>query len=74
MWRKRNLHALLVGMQTGAATVENSMQVPQNLKIEPPYNPAIALLTTAYLPKEYRNTNSKEYMHPNVYSSITYNS
>ena len=30
--RKRNPCALLVGMQTGAATVENSMAFPQNIK------------------------------------------
>ena len=29
---------LLVGMQTGAATMENSMEVPQNTKIELPYD------------------------------------
>ena len=29
---KRNPSALLVGMQTGAATVENSMQFPQKIK------------------------------------------
>ena len=45
MWRKENTFVLLVGMQTGAATLENSMKVPQKkLKIEVPYNPAIALL------------------------------
>ena len=32
MWRKGNTHALLVGMQTGAATVENSMKFPQKIK------------------------------------------
>ena len=32
MWRKRNLLALLVGTQTGAATLENSMEVPQKVK------------------------------------------
>ena len=32
MWRKRNPFALLVGMQIGAATVENSMEVPQKVK------------------------------------------
>ena len=32
MWRKANLHALLVRMQTGAATVENSMEFPQKTK------------------------------------------
>ena len=44
MWRKRISFALLVGMQAGAATLENSMEVPQKLKIELPYNPAISLL------------------------------
>ena len=32
MWRKVNPRALLVGMQTGTATVENSMEVPQKSK------------------------------------------
>ena len=32
MWRKGNPSALLVGMQTGAATVENSMEYPENFK------------------------------------------
>ena len=41
---KRNPFALLVAMQTGAATRENSMEVPQKLKIELPYDPAIELL------------------------------
>ena len=44
MWRKRISSALLVAMQTGAATLENSMEVPQKIKIELPYNPATALL------------------------------
>ena len=44
MQRKRISFALLVGMQTGAATLENSMEVLKKLKIELPYDPAIALL------------------------------
>ena len=44
MQRKKNPFALLVGMQIGAATLENSMEGPQKIKIELPYNPAIALL------------------------------
>ena len=32
LWRKGNPSALLVGMQTGAATVENSMGFPQRTK------------------------------------------
>ena len=31
-WRKGNRSALLVGMQTGAATVENSREFPQKTK------------------------------------------
>ena len=32
LWRKGNPSALLVGMQTGAATVENSIEFPQKTK------------------------------------------
>ena len=44
MRTKRISFALLVGMQAGAATLENSMEVLQKLKIELPYDPAIARL------------------------------
>ena len=44
MWRRRNPLTLLVGRQTGAATLGNSMEVLQKVKTELPYNPAIALL------------------------------
>ena len=37
MWRKGNPFALLVGMQTGAATVENSMKIPQKIKNGSPF-------------------------------------
>ena len=40
MRRKKNPHALLVGMQTGAATVENSMEFPQNIKNGNPISPS----------------------------------
>ena len=48
MWRKENPHALLVGMQTGAATVESSMEMPQKIKNGTQfhfYDPAIPLLS-----------------------------
>ena len=32
MWKKRNTHVLLVGIQTGAATVDNSIEVPQKVE------------------------------------------
>ena len=34
----------LVGMQIGAAAMENSMKVPQKLKMKLPYDPAFPLL------------------------------
>ena len=42
MWRKGNPRALLVGMQTGAATVESSMSFLKKLKIK--IDPEIPLL------------------------------
>ena len=44
MWKKGNPLALLVGMQTGVATLENSMNIPQKAKIELHYDTAITLL------------------------------
>ena len=44
MWRKGNPFAQLVGMKIGAATVESSMEIPQKLKMELPFNSAIPLL------------------------------
>ena len=44
MWRKENPSALLVGMQTGAATVETVWDLLTKLKMELPFDPAIPLL------------------------------
>ena len=44
MRRNRNSLALLVGMQTDAATLENSMEVPQKVKNRITLQPTIALL------------------------------
>ena len=41
---KGNRCALLAGMQTGAASVENSMAVSPKIKTELPYDPEIPLL------------------------------
>jgi len=72
MQRKGNPLVLLVEMQTGTATLENSMEVPKKLKIELPYDPAIALL--GIYSKDTKNTDLKGYMHSDVYSSIKNNS
>jgi len=63
-----NPHALLMGMQTGAATAENSNEVPRKGK-----NRTILQSsnhTTRYLLKAYKNTNSKRYRHLDVYSRL----
>ena len=44
MWRKGNPLTLLVGMQAGAATLENSVEIPYEIKNRAPLCPAIALL------------------------------
>jgi hypothetical protein len=44
MWRKRNLHILLVGMQASATTLEKIWSLLKNLNIDLPYNPVIPLL------------------------------
>ena len=44
LWRKGDPSALLVGMQTGAATVERVWNFLKKLKMELPFDPAIPLL------------------------------
>ena len=44
MRRKGNPSALLVGMQTGATTMENTMEFSQKTKVDLPFDPAIPLL------------------------------
>ena len=41
MWRKGNL---LVGMQISIAAVESSMEIPQKLKMDLPFDPLIPRL------------------------------
>ena len=72
MWRKRNPRIVLVRMQTGAATLENRMEFLQKVKNRTTLRSSNC--TTRYLPKGYKNTDSKGYMHPDVYSSIINNS
>ena len=59
-------------MQTGAVALENSMEVPQKVKNRTTLQSSNC--TTKYLPKGYKNTDSKGHMHPNVYSNATNNS
>jgi hypothetical protein len=50
MWRKRNSHTLLVGMQASSVTLEKIWGLLKNLNIDLPYDPAILLLVI--YPKE----------------------
>ena len=67
-----NPSALLVGMQTGAATVENTMGFPQKTKDGTAFWSSHP--TANIMLKETQITNSKESMHFSVHSSIIYNS
>ena len=44
MWRKGNPLTLFMGMQVGAASLDNSVEIPQEIKNRTSYDPAIALL------------------------------
>ena len=57
MWRKGKPSALLVGMQTGAATVENSIDFLKKLKMELPFDLVILLL--GLYPKNPETPNPK---------------
>ena len=52
MWKKIHV-ILLLKIWFGVAMVENSMEIPQKLKIELPYDPAILLLDI--YPKEMKS-------------------
>ena len=69
MWRKGNPFALLVGMQTDAATVENSMEIPQKIKNDLPKSDP----TSVNISKEIQNRKLKEHKHPSVHCSVIYN-
>ena len=72
LWRKGNPSALLEGMQTGEATVGNSLEFPQNTQNGIAFWPGNS--TAEIIHKESWNTISKDPVHPNVHSSTIYNS
>ena len=71
MWREGNPSALLVGLHTGATTMENSMEFPQKTKNGSAFWPRNS--TARIISWEPWNTNPRESMHPNVNSSTIYN-
>ena len=72
MWRKGNPFALLVGIQTGAATVENSMEFSHKTKNGTALLPSH--FTSGNRSKETQNTDWKKYMHAYDHCSTLYNS
>ena len=62
MWRKGNTFALLVGMQTGAATMESSMEIPQKMKNGSAFRPNDPISGNIF--ERTQNTNLKEQKHP----------
>ena len=68
---KGNTLLLLVGMQTGAATVESSMEIPQKIKNGSAFWPSHP--TSGNISKGIQNTNLKDHKHPYVHCSIIYN-
>ena len=67
---KRGPIALLVGMQTGAATVESSMGIPKKLNMDLPFD--LAVLVLGIYPKESKTVIWKN-KHPCFHCSVIYN-
>ena len=71
-WRKwGKICALLVGMEIGATTMENSMEILQKVKNRTTVWPTC--FTSCYVSEEHENTNLKNYMHSYVHCSIIFN-
>ena len=71
IWRKRNAFALLVGMQTGTATMESSVETAQKI-----INGSAFWLSdpiSGNISEGIQNTNLREHKHPFVHCNIIYN-
>ena len=71
MWRNGNLCTLLVGMQIGAAAIENSVEVPQRIKNQTlvgSSNP-----TSEYISKGNGISILKRYPHSQVHCGTIHN-
>ena len=66
MWREGNPFAVWVGMQTGATTVQVTMEIPQNIKNGPSFGPSYPTSGT-------QNSDLRESMHPIVHFNVLYN-
>ena len=69
MWSNGNTHSLLVEMQSGTASLEDSLAISYKIKHTLAMNPAIALL--GIYPKELKTMFTQNPTH--VYSSFIHN-
>ena len=67
MWRKGKALTLLVGMKTGIAILEDSLEVPQEVKNRATLRPNNSI--TGDLPQIYRCNETKGHLYPNVHRS-----
>ena len=67
IWRKGNPLALLVGIQTGIASLENCVEGPQRVNNRATLQPSNC--TVGDLPQRYRCNEMPGHLHPDVYSS-----
>ena len=65
MRRKESPLALLVGMWTGAATLENCVEVPQRVKNRPALRPSNC--TVGDLPQRHRCNETPGHLHPDLF-------
>ena len=70
VWRRGNPPTLLVGMEIGTTSMENSMEVPQETKTKATIQFIVS--THGHIPEE--NLGSKGYTHHNVHRNAVYNS
>lgn len=58
IWKNWNSYAVPMGMQTGTATLENGMEIPQKLKQN--YHDAASLVLNIYTPQ----ITNRVFVHP----------
>ena len=69
MQRKGNPLTLLLGMWTGAVTLENWVEVPQSVKNRPAR--WLSICTIGDLPQRFRCNETPGHLHPDVYSRMS---
>lgn len=68
MWKKGNPCTLRLGMQITTSIMENSMEIPQKLKIELPYDPETPFLDL--YPKEMKSVHQRDICTPMLIAAL----